>query len=132
MAENVHDRGGASMSRLTTAFLVTAVLGAATFLGPADASTGKLEGTVGPGFKIEVERAGKDVKTLKAGMYKIKIEDKATIHNFHLIGPGLNKKTSVAFEGTQTWTIRLKPGRYTYQCDPHAASGMKGQFRVTR
>ena len=120
------------MSRLTLASLIAAMLAAATFLGTAAASTGKLEGTVGPGFKIEVEKSGKDVKTLKAGMYRIKVEDKATIHNFHLIGPGLNKKTTVPFEGTQTWTIRLKPGRYTYQCDPHAATGMKGHFTVTR
>ena len=75
--------------------------------------------------------AGKDLKTIKAGTYRIKIEDKASIHNFHLFGPGLNKKTGIGFKGETTWTIKLKPGRYTYQCDPHAAMGMKGSFRVT-
>ena len=120
------------MSRLALVSLAVAVAGPVVFLGTAAASTGKLEGVVGPGFKIEVERSDKDVKTLKAGTYKIKVEDKSTIHNFHLIGPGVNKKTAVAFMGDQTWTIKLKPGRYTYQCDPHAASGMKGSFRVTR
>jgi plastocyanin len=25
----------------------------------------------------------------------------------------------------------LKKGTYTYQCDPHAASGMKGTFKVS-
>ena len=99
---------------------------------PAYASTPRLTGEVGPGFTIEVTKGDKDVKTLKAGTYRIKVEDKSTIHNFHLIGPGVNKKTAVAFMGDQTWTIKLKPGRYTYQCDPHAASGMKGSFRVTR
>ena len=49
-----------------------------------------------------------------------------------MFGPGLNKKTGVSFKGEQTWTIKLKPGTYTYQCDPHAASGMKGHFKVTR
>jgi len=48
--------------------------------------------------------AGKDVKTLKAGTYTIKVEDKATTHNFHLIGPGLNKSTTVPFKVT-------RPGR---------------------
>jgi plastocyanin len=122
------------MSRLAVLSLALAAVVAApaVFLGTAGASTGKLEGVVGPGFKIEVERNDKDVKTLKAGTYKIKVEDKATIHNFHLIGPGVNKKTGVSFKGVQTWTIKLKPGRYTYQCDPHAATGMKGHFRVTR
>jgi plastocyanin len=38
----------------------------------------------------------------------------------------------VAFVGKRTWTVTLKPGKYTYQCDPHAASGMKGSFRVIR
>ena len=28
-------------------------------------------------------------------------------------------------------TVTLEPGTYTYQCDPHAATGMKGTFEVT-
>ena len=90
-----------------------------------------LRGEVGPGFKIEVERGDADVKTIRRGTYRMLIEDKSSRHNFHLIGPGLNKKTTVAFKGKQTWTVRLKKGRYTYQCDPHARGGMKGSFRVT-
>jgi plastocyanin len=109
-----------------------AVAASTVFLGTAGATTGKLEGVVGPGYKIEVERSDRDVKTLKAGTYKLKVEDKSSIHNFHLSGPGLNKKTSVSYTGRQTWTIKLKPGRYTYQCDPHASVGMKGHFTVTR
>jgi plastocyanin len=86
---------------------------------------------VGPGYTIEVKRAGKDLKTIRAGTYKIKVEDKASIHDFHLVGPGLNKTTSVPFVGTKTWTIMLEPGKYLYKCDPHAIAGMKGTFRVT-
>jgi plastocyanin len=104
---------------------------AALVVSPAYAKTPILTGEVGPGFSIEVKKAGKDLKTIKAGTYRIKVEDKASIHNFHLSGPGLNKKTGVSFKGETTWTIKLKPGRYTYQCDPHALSGMKGRFRVT-
>jgi plastocyanin len=90
-----------------------------------------LEGEVGPGFKIDVELGGKDVRTLKAGTYTLKVEDKASIHNFHLIGPGVNKVvTSVPFTGEKTVTVTLKKGKYTYQCDPHAASGMKGSLTV--
>jgi plastocyanin len=91
-----------------------------------------LTGEVGPGFTIELKQAGKDVKTLKAGSYTIKVQDKAAIHDFHLKGPGLNKSTTVPFVGTQTWKITLKPGTYTYQCDPHASRGMKGTFKVTK
>jgi plastocyanin len=105
---------------------------AALVVSPAYAKTSMLTGEVGPGFSIEVEKAGKDLKTIKAGTYRIKVEDKASIHNFHLFGPGLNKKTGVSFKGQTTWTIKLKPGRYTYQCDPHASSGMKGHFKVTK
>jgi hypothetical protein len=117
------------MLRMTLLTLVAASLVVVPAYGKASLVT--LKGEVGPGFSIEVEKAGKDLKTIKKGTYKIKVEDKSTIHNFHLLGPGLNKKTSVQFKGETTWTIKLKPGRYTYQCDPHAASGMKGRFRVT-
>jgi plastocyanin len=104
---------------------------AALLVAPARAKTAGLTGEVGPGFSIEVKKGNTDLKTIKAGTYKIKVEDKASIHNFHLFGPGLNKKTGVSFKGETTWTIKLKAGRYTYQCDPHAATGMKGHFKVT-
>ena len=97
----------------------------------AQSSAVTLKGEVGPGYSIEVKKGNKDLKTIKAGTYKIKVEDKASIHDFHLFGPGLDKKTGVSFKGETTWTIKLKPGRYTYQCDPHAALGMKGSFKVT-
>jgi plastocyanin len=113
---------------------VAAALLAAVVLVPAYGRSNlvTLKGEVGPGYKIEVEKAGKDLKTIKAGTYKIKVEDKASIHNFHLFGPGLNKKTSLSFRGEKTWTIKLKPGRYTYQCDAHASMGMTGHFKVTK
>jgi plastocyanin len=107
---------------------VTAVLAVPAY---AKSNAVTLKGEVGPGYTIDVEKAGKDLKTIKAGTYKIKVEDKASAHNFHLFGPGLNKKTTVPFMGETTWTIKLKPGRYTYQCDVHAAVGMKGHFKVT-
>ena len=93
----------------------------------------KLVGEVGPGFKIEVTTTSdRDVKTTKAGVYTFHIEDKSTSHNFHLMGPGVNKSTAVGFQGEKNWTVTLKPGTYRYQCDPHASFGMKGSFRVTR
>lgn len=95
----------------------------------AAASSG-LAGQVGPGFSIEFKQNGKSVKTLKAGTYKIKIEDKAAIHNFHLTGPGVNKSTSISGTTETTWTVKLRKGTYRYQCDPHAAS-MNGSFRVS-
>ena len=110
---------------------LAAALAAFALSGLGQAATPKLVGTTGPGYDIEGTKGGKDVKKLKHGTYKIVVRDKSSQHNFHLFGPGVNKKTGVSFTGETTWTIRLKPGRYTYQCDPHAASGMKGSFRVT-
>jgi plastocyanin len=100
----------------------------------ANASTNKSAGLVGesgPGYTIQVKLNGKALKTIKAGTYKLKIEDKSPIHNFHLLGKGVNKSTTVAFVGDKTWTITLKPGKYAYQCDIHATQGMTGTFRVT-
>ena len=113
--------------------LLVAAVAAALIAVPAYAKSSAvtLKGETGPGFHIDVEKAGKDLKTTKAGTYKIKVEDKASVHDFHLTGPGVNKATAVGFVGDRTWTITLKPGKYTYKCDPHALLGMKGTFRVT-
>ena len=95
-------------------------------------ASGTLAGETGPGFTIEVSQDGKDVETLQAGSYMLDVEDKSDMHNFHLIGPGVDEEvTDVAFVGDKSVTVTLKKGTYTYQCDPHAASGMKGTFTVT-
>jgi len=112
--------------------LAAAALAAAGTAGAGSAHSAGLVGEVGPGFSIEVNRGGKDLETIKAGTYRILIEDKSSSHDFHLIGKGLNKSTTVAFVGKQTWRVTFKPGKVTYQCDPHAAAGMKGSFRVIR
>jgi plastocyanin len=99
--------------------------------GGASASA-TLEGEVGPGFTIEVSQNGEDAESVKAGRYTLKVEDKSSAHNFHLIGPGVdNAVTDVPFEGEKTVTVTLEKGTYTYQCDPHASGGMKGTFEVT-
>ncbi len=100
--------------------------------GASASASGTLEGETGPGFTIEVKQNGEDAESVKAGTYTLKVEDKASIHNFHLIGPGVdNTVTTVPFVGEKTVTVTLKKGTYTYQCDPHAATGMKGTFEVT-
>jgi plastocyanin len=118
-------------SLVATAALAVASLALAAPSLAAPAAT-PLAGTVGPGFTITLAKGGKKVTSLKAGSYTIAVNDKASIHNFHLIGPGVNKQiTSVPFEGKKTVTVSLKKGTYTYQCDPHASGGMKGTFKVT-
>ena len=116
-------------------FLLTLALGvsiaAAAVASAGTSKSSGLVGEVGPGYTIEVKLNGKDLKTIKAGTYTLKVEDKASIHDFHLIGKGLNKATSVSFVGDRTWRVTFKAGKVTYQCDPHAAMGMKGSFKVT-
>ena len=116
-----------------SAFILAALaaLAGVVAVASARAATPRLVGETGPGFTVEVKTsAGKDVKSLKAGTYVIKVEDKSSIHNFHLFGPGVNKATSIDGTGEKTWTVKLKPGKYTYQCDVHVAEGMKGTFKV--
>lgn len=112
--------------------LLLVVGGVLAFAAVGGAATRpQLVGTVGPGFTIGVKMNGKSVKTLKAGTYTLVVHDKGAIHDFHLIGPGINKAvTTVSFVGTKTVNVTLKKGKYTYQCDPHAAMGMKGSFTV--
>ena len=113
--------------------LLACCLAAAFAVGGAGAKERfDLKGEVYPNYKIEfTNAAGKKVTTLKAKTYVIKVEDHATIHDFHLVGPGVNKSTSVSGTGERLWTLRLRPGRYTYFCDPHK-SMMRGSFRVVR
>ena len=117
------------MSRTRLA-LVTLLIAALFVAASASAATPKLTGTDGPGFTITLKKGTSKVTSLKAGKYKIVINDKSNIHNFHLSGPGVNKTTSVSAQGTFTWTVTLKKGTYKYICDPHAAV-MKGSFKVT-
>ena len=96
---------------------------------PASSAT-RLVAVVGPGFTITLKTtAGTRVRTLKPGSYTISVRDRSSIHNFHLIGPGVNKDSGVARMGTMTWTVRLRAGKYTYVCDPHASS-MRATFTV--
>lgn len=92
-------------------------------------SSAGLVGTVGPGFTISLSNDGATVKTLKPGTYKITVNDKSSIHDFHLIGPGVDETTDVGSTGTVVWTVTLKKGSYTYRCDPHLTS-MIGHFTV--
>lgn len=96
----------------------------------AFAATPTLNGVVGPGFTITLKEGGKKVSKLKAGAYVFKIADKSSAHDFHLTGPGVNKKTTVGGTGSTTWKLTLKKGTYKYVCDPHA-SFMKGSFTVS-
>jgi plastocyanin len=119
------------MFRLSLIGLSTAVvLTAAILIGAASAAPPTVKGTVGPGFTISLKSGGKKVSKLKPGSYKFEITDRSTIHDFHLIGPGVNKTiTGVSYVGKKTISVTLKKGTYRFVCDPHS-SAMKGSFKV--
>jgi plastocyanin len=99
---------------------------------PAGLAKGtKLKGSVGPGFTISLkDAAGKAVKKVKSGTtYRIAVADKSAAHNFHLSGPGFNKRTAVGKRATATWKVKFKKGTYKFQCDPHHTL-MKGSFKA--
>jgi len=108
---------------------IALVAGSLLFAGSASAVT-TLSGSVGPGFTISLKKGSKKVSSLKAGRYRITVRDKSDFHNFHLTGPGVNRRiTTVDFTGTKSRTFRLKKGTYRYVCDPHSDS-MHGSFKV--
>lgn len=107
--------------------LVAVVPAAAALVAalPAGAATPTYQGTVGPGFTIKLAK-----KPAKAGKITLVVSDKSSIHDFHLVGPGVNVKTSVSGTGTKKFTVTLQKGTYKFMCDPHA-SIMHGSFKVT-
>lgn len=117
------------MTRIRYAFAAATLLLALGAAAPATSATPRLVATVGPGFTISLTKGGKRVKTLRPGLYTITVRDRAADHNFHLRGPRVNKNSGIARIGTMTWTVRLRAGRHTYVCDPHASS-MRGSFTV--
>ena len=87
-------------------------------------------GSVGPGFSIKLELGGRNVTRLTHGPYRFVINDRSSIHDFPLTGPGLNRiLTTVAFVGTKSVVLTLKRGVHKYVCDPHSEL-MHGSFHV--
>jgi len=62
------------------------------------------------------------------GLYSIVASDRSRADNFHLIGPGINRKTGVTSTGMVTWKVRFMAGKYRYRSDAHAS--LSKTFRV--
>ncbi|MEP7223484.1 MAG: plastocyanin/azurin family copper-binding protein [Actinomycetota bacterium] len=90
-----------------------------------------LKGSVGPGFDISLSTEdGQAVETLAAGSYTLEVDDQSDIHNFHLMGTGVDVMTEVPATGVESFDITVEAGTYKFQCDPHAGS-MNGSFEVS-
>jgi plastocyanin len=97
-------------------------------VGPPPPAPVKLTGKVGPKKAISLKKGASTVKALVAGRYKVVVSDVTKADNFHLTGPGVNKKTGVKFKGGATWALTFKKGKYTFRSD--ATKKLKRTFSV--
>lgn len=111
--------GGSNNAAPTTTAAETTTSTTSTSAG------GTLNGTVGPGYDISMDKT-----TVAAGTYTLNVDDQGSIHNFHFSGSGVDVKTDVSGTGKKSFTVTLKPGTYTFVCDPHSSS-MHGTLTVT-
>jgi plastocyanin len=92
----------------------------------AGKASGALSCSVGPGYDISMAQ-----KTAAPGTYTLNVDDQGTIHDFHFTGPGgVDVSTDVSGTGTESFTVTLQKGTYTFVCDPHS-SQMHGTLTVS-
>ncbi len=72
--------------------------------------------------------SGAKARAVAAGSYRIAVRDTAKTQNFHLTGPGVNRKTAVAGTARATWSVRLRAGKYSYRSDKKRR--LSGSFTV--
>ena len=60
---------------------------------------------------------------VRAGRYRVVVRDRSRRANFHLAGPGVNRRTAMRFVGTTNWTVRLARGTYRFGSDPEPLAG---------
>jgi len=73
---------------------------------------------------------GARVTRLKAGPVVIGVSDLSARHNFHLLGPGVNRTTTRGGKLKTSWRLTLRRGTYVYRSDA-APTRLRGTFRVT-
>jgi hypothetical protein len=76
------------------------------------APTGKLSAKITP--SAVTVRA----KSVTAGAYKLTVVDLSRTRNFHLVGSGVDRRTSKKFTGTVLWRLQLDEGKYRFGSDP--------------
>ncbi len=96
---------------------------------PPPPPPGKLSGKVTARTITLNTSAGSRVRSIVENTYRVTVTDASKKQNFHLTGPGVNKKTGVAARTKATWTVRLQPGKYTYRSDKNRR--LRRTFTVT-
>jgi hypothetical protein len=124
-------RGELRVMNKTIAAAVAAAAALVLAAPAPSAALPQLFGNVGPGSTFTFQnKAGKAVRALKPGKYTITVQDQSKSQNFHIVGPGLNVKTSIRRRSSSGWAVVLKPGSYRYYSDG-APAKLKGSFRVS-
>ncbi len=91
--------------------------------------TAVLVGNVGPDFTISLSYPdGSPVTQLAPGPYQINVTDQATVHSFHIEGPGVSQATDISGTGSFTWNLTFTDGGYVFHCDQHLT--LFGTFQV--
>jgi hypothetical protein len=96
---------------------------------PPPPPSGRLSGKVTTRTISLNTASGSRVRSVVENTYRLTVADSSKKQNFHLTGPGVNRKTSVKGRTRVTWTIQLKPGKYTYRSDKNKR--LKRTFTVT-
>jgi plastocyanin len=68
--------------------------------------------------KVDGSSASLSARTAAPGRYRITVLDRSRARNFHLVGPGVDRRTGKPFTGTVTWVISLRVGMYRFGSDP--------------
>jgi NitT/TauT family transport system substrate-binding protein len=123
------DRGKLlQLARYAREFGVIATLPDMTQLVPGTIATGViLKGEVGR-TTISLKLDKQPVKTLEPGTDTFAVVDRSAKQNFHLKGPGVDRKTNLKKAGKATWTVVLRRGTYRFFSD--ANPKLKGSFKV--
>jgi Copper binding proteins, plastocyanin/azurin family len=83
-----------------------------------------------PVLRAGVTAAGKPFlsrRSVRAGRYRVLVQDRSRRANFHLSGRGVNRRSGIRFIGAATWTVRLARGTYRFGSDPEP---LEGRLRV--
>jgi hypothetical protein len=95
-------------------------------------ATPRLLATVGPGKTISLRSGSGAVLHggVKTGVYAVVVRDRSKQHNFHLVGPKVNRRSTLAGTGTSTWKLKLERGVLRFYSDA-ARKTVRGSVRVT-
>jgi hypothetical protein len=85
---------------------------------PASVPLPVLRAGVTAGGKAFVSR-----RSVRAGRYRVLVQDRSRRANFHLAGRGVNRRSGMRFTGRATWTVRLARGTYRFGSDPEPLAG---------